>query len=160
MCPPTRRGDMLSTPIFYPLCSSPVSYPIYSIHYTWGEGVGGGLATRISSGGGKGGTPPLPSPSAGLGSGPERLQTLRYGYPGLQSSSRAPPEASERLQERLQDASHPFLDRPNGENTVQNHPKLSSRSSESSFFTFLKICTFDQMEPANDAPGAPPRRHF
>ena len=54
------------------------------------------------------GTPPQPSLSGGLRSGPERLETLRYGYPGLQSSSGAPPEASE----RLRDASHPFLDHP------------------------------------------------
>ena len=122
--------------------------------------MGGELATRISSEWGtvgRGGGPPpshhfleasgavrrasRPSDMAipAFRAAPERLRRLRSG-------SRMPPILSWTVQ--------------NGENPVQNHPKLSSRSSESSNFTFSKICTFAQIEPANDAPGAPPRLHF
>ena len=87
--------------MLYPCLLSNIIYPLY-LGGGCGRGVGHPNILR-------GGAPPAITPwRPPEWSGPERLQTLRYGYPSLQSSSGAPPEAPE----RRQDASNALLDRP------------------------------------------------
>ena len=138
--------------MLYPCLLSNIIYPLYL-----GGGCGRGVGHPNILGGRRGGTlPPSHHPLEASGTvrsasrpsdmaipafraAPERLRRLRSG-------SRMPPITSWTVQ--------------NGEKPIQNYPKLNSCSGESAIFTFLKNYTFAQIEPANDAPGAPPRRHF